>query len=262
MAKAFIFRARYKRMDPDGFLKIARTLGVSEKFMQSDEGLAVNDGARSLVYSQPGTKFGGLLFYTDQSQSLGAVCDKLVDDEAAKAWAYAFLKDFDLLPHRSRDERIVFKLGVSASPTKAVSFDGREKHKVTINTEFITRLTLNRIPITGPRAKIRMAFKQQETPIMILRGIWEDIEIFDEKEIVPEAEIVKAVSERLVLRRNDKANYRMVDIKLAYFAGEFHAEPDLLEPYYFVEVEFDDPKAREVGIKQGPRQMLRLPACR
>lgn len=262
MTKAYIFRTKPKRMDAEQFMGISRSLGISEKFMQSDEGLAMHDGTHSLVYSQPGTRFGGLLFYTNQSESLGAVCEKLVDEESAKAWVYSFLKDFDLLPHRSRDERIAFKLGVSASPTKSVTFDGKEKQKAKVNIEFISRITLNSIPVTGPRGKIRMAFKEQETPILILRGLWETIDIYDEKEIVPDAEIVKAVSERLLQRRNEKTNYRMVDIKLAYFAGEFRSEPDLLEPYYFVEVEFDDPKAREVGIKQGPRQMIRLPACR
>ena len=262
MEKAFIFRTRPKKMDPEEFVKISRTLDVSEKLMESEEGLAMHDGMRSLVYSQPGTKFGGLLFFTDQSQSLGAPSRKLVEVEEAKSWAEEFLKGFDLLPHRSRDERISFKMALSTSPTNGIIFDGREKQKIPVNMALISRMTLNGIPVTGPRAKIRMAFKEHVNPILIHRGLWQDIEVYEDIDIVPEEEIAKAVTERLALRRSRRKNFRMVDIKLAYFADEFCAEPDLLAPFYFVEVAFADPQAEELGIKEGPRQMIQLPAYR
>jgi hypothetical protein len=53
----------------------------------------------------------------------------------------------------------------------------------------------------------------------------------------------------------------VVDVRLAYFATEYHGGPDLLSPYYFVEVEYEDRTAQERQA-QGPRQMLWLPAYR
>jgi hypothetical protein len=80
------------------------------------------------------------------------------------------------------------------------------------------------------------------------------------------------VREKLVQRQSYKnktierygylAYCNIISTRLAYFANEYAGGSDLLAPYYFVEVEFEDPKAKQNEIAQGPRQIFWLPAYR
>lgn len=262
MSKIFLYKIKPKRMKLQEFLGITQTLGVEEEPVETDEALAVHNSTCALVYAQPGTKFGGLLFYTDQSQSMGGISEKLLDVKRAKRWADEFLKEFDLIPRKSEDERIDFHFETSSYVTEAITFDGKERRRDKAKTEIASKISLNGITVTGARAKVRMVFKDQEKPMVIHRGLWENIEVYEERELVREHDIIKTVKEKLDKRSNCKSINNTVDIKLAYLAAEFEGEPDLLAPYYFIDVEFEDKNAHEVGIEQGPRQVFWLPAYR
>jgi hypothetical protein len=145
---------------------------------------------------------------------------------------------------------------------EAVTFDGKERQRSMVKTEIGSKIFLNDFPVTGARAKVRMTFKGQEIPIMIHCGFWEDIEVFEERDFIREHDIVKVVKEKLAERRNVKSFNKIVELNLAYFAHEFEGEPDLLAPYYFIEIEFEDRNAMEAGISQGPRRVFWLPAYR
>ena len=97
---------------------------------------------------------------------------------------------------------------------------------------------------------------------MIHRGLWERINVYEERERIREHDVVKVVKERLDKRRCDKSFYDIRDIKLAYFAREFSGAPDILAPYYFIEIEFDDNNDEKTRRSQGPRQIIHLPAYR
>jgi hypothetical protein len=190
------------------------------------------------------------------------VAEKVVDPKSAKRWADGFLKQFQFVPQRNDDERINFKFETTGYVTEAVTFDGKERKKAKVKSEVASRMSLNGIAVTGGRAKVRMVFKEREQPIMIHCGLWENIEIYEKRELVSEHDVAKTVKEKLDRRSNCKSANRIVDVKLAYFASEFNGGPDVLAPYYFVEMEFEDKNAREFGIEQGPKQIFWLPAYR
>lgn len=262
MSNIYLYKTRAAHATADSFMKIARKLGIDGKSIETDEALAVNDKKRALLYGQPCSKYAGLLFFTDQSKSLGEVSEKSLSEKRAKRWADEFLKEFDLIPRKTDDRRIKLSFATSSYQADAVVFDGKERTKAKVKTEVASKISLGDIPVTGPRAKVRMGFKEDEKPVMIHCGLWEEIEVYEEKELVREHDIVKTVKEKLAKRSNCKAVTAIVDVKLAYFAGEFAGGPDLLAPYYFIDVEFEDKDGREQGIEQGPRQLIWLPAYR
>ena len=110
---------------------------------------------------------------------------------------------------------------------------------------------LNDISVVGSRAKVRIVFKDQEKPIFIYRGLWEGIEVYEEKELIRSHDIVKALKEKLADRRKFRAYYEIISMKLAYFADEYSGGPDLLTPFYFIEIEYEDVNAKKSGITQG-----------
>lgn len=262
MTKIFLYRLKHEKMKREKFTKIAQDLGMEIKPVETDEAIAAHDSTRALAYAQPGAKFAGLLFYTDQSKGVAEDIIKLTDEKRAKRWADSFLERFDLLPRKIRDERIKLHFETSNYQTKAVTFDGKERSKKKIKTEISSKTTLNDILVEGPRSKVRMIFKDQEKPIMMHLGMWENIEVFEERELIRKHDVFTIVKEKLAHRQKCGINYDIVDIRLAYYADEFRGGPDLLVPYYFVEVEYEDKKARELGITEGARQIFPVPAYR
>jgi len=262
MSKIFVYKVKPQRMKPDKFTKIARYLEIKNKPVETDEALLIRDSSRALAYGQPEAKCAGLLFYTDQSKGVAEAVVKLLDVKRAKRWADEFLQRFDLIPRKVEDKRVDFRFDTTNYQTEAVTFDGKERRKSKVKTEIGSKIVLNGTPVVGPRAKVRMIFKGQESPILIHRGLWEDIEVYEEREVVREHDIVKVVREKLTKRRNGRAYYNVIDIKLAYFAHEFNGGPDILAPFYFIEVEYEDINAEKKDVMQGLRQIFWLPAYR
>ena len=264
MSNVLLYRTTPKRMRAEEFSKIAGTLGVDQKPVETDEALAAHDSTKALVYAQPGAKLGGVLFYTDQSKSMGEVPEQVTDARRAKGWSDEFLNGFGLIPERTKDEQIDFHFETTGYANDAVTFDGKERRKRKSKTEIASRITLNGIAVTGPRANVRMAFQDREIPIMIHCGLWERIEVYEERELVREHDVARAVKDKLAERNKCccKDANRINDIKLAYLAAEYTGGPDVLAPYYFIEVEFEDRRAKELGVEQGPRQAFWLPAYR
>ena len=262
MSQIFLYKTRAQRMEKKNFSKMAEMLKLSKKLAETEEALLAHDGVRTLVYGQPCATMAGVLFYTDQERSLGEIPEKTLDVKRAKKWSDEFLKDFNLLPQKSDDERISLKFETVAYATEAVTFDGKKRERVKVNTEIASRITLNDIPVIGPRAKVRMAFKELEKPVMIHCGLWERMEIHEEKEKLREHDVVRTVKERLDKRRCDKIFYDIRDVRLAYFAREFSGGPDILAPYYFIEIEFADDNGEKSRKTQGPRQIFHIPAFR
>lgn len=264
MSSIMLFRTRAGRLDAGKLQKISKHLGMSGKAQETDDALLSVNEHESLVYAQPCARLAGVLFYTDQAQSLAAPVKRAVTEARALAWGDGFLRSFDLLPKPPGDKRITLEIAGEAKRSDGIVFDGKQRKPVAIKTDYRTRTTLNGIPVVGPRAKARMIFKESERPAFVHVGFWDGIEIHEERELVREHDIMRTVREAIATRGKcgDDPGYKLVDIRLAYFAAEFRGGPDLLCPSYFVEIEqvHDDAKAQR-GV-QGPRQMLRFPAYR
>ncbi len=262
MPQISLYKTRAQRMPKKAFSKIAEGLGMTEKIVETEEALAVTDKTHALVYAQPCAIMAGVLFYTDQEKSLGEVSEKNLDVKRAKQWSDEFLKEFDLLPKQSDSQRIDFKCTTTAYHAEAVTFDEKKRQRSIVSTEIRSQTTLDSIPVIGPRAKVRMVFKDKQRPIMIHRGLWKQIDTYEKREKLREHDVVKAVKEKLEKRRCDKICYDIRDVQLAYFAREYSGGPDVLAPYYFIEIEFDDDSPDKQRKVQGPRQIVHLPAWR
>jgi hypothetical protein len=262
MTKIAIFRTRPQKLDQERFTKLASHFGIEKKIVETEEALAVHDSARALAYAQPGSKFGGLLFFTDQTQSLGDLKEKPLDLKSAQRWSDEFLREHKLIPQKPEDPKIGFHFETSCTANEAVVFDGKERKKNWIATDISAAISLNGIPAGGPRAKVRMVFKGRKIPLVVHCAIWDKIEVFEERELVGQDEVMHAVKEKLAGRKEEKTRFGISNIRLSYFAREYEGGPDLLAPYYFMDVEFEDRRGKKMGIAQGPRQMFWVPACR
>ncbi len=263
MSSIMLFRTRAGRLDPGKLQKVSRHLGLSGKAQETEDALLSLGERQALVYAQPCSRMAGVLFYTDQTQSLAAPVKRAMPEAKARAWGDGFLRSFDFMPKAPRDKRIRLEVAGEAWRIDGIVFDGRQRKPVPIKTDYRTRTTLNGIPVVGPRGKARMVFKEGERPAFVHVGFWEAIEVHEERELVREHDVVRTVREAIASRdRCGDAGFKLVDIRLAYFAAEFRGGPDLLCPSYFVEIEqiHDDDKARRRV--QGPRQLLRIPAYR
>jgi len=261
-----IYRLKTQIMDMDRFMSMAEQFRIEGEPVQTDEALAVRDDERVLAFAQPGAKFAGLLFYNDSSQSAGQVPEKAPSERTARAWADEFTKKFDLLPRLSASkeeaERIGLAVNLSSVQPTAITFDGKERHKHSAGTEVKSSIELSGIPVVGPRAKFRFMFKSVEHPLTVHVSAWDDLSLFEEAELVREHDVVTAVKERLASRRDGQADYRLLDVKLAYFANEYTGGPDLLAPSYFVEIESTSRRSDIKESVQGIRQQIQLPAYR
>jgi len=262
MSGIFLYRMKTERMKSDKFTEIARHLETKGELVETEEALVIHDSERALAYAQPEGKFGGLLFYIDQSRGEAQAVDKLIDSKSAEQWAVDFLDRFSLAPRKVKDERIQLSFEIYTYEDKSITFDRKERRSVDIKTEIGSKIELNGIRVLGPRAKVRMVFKDQTTPISIHRGLWESIEVYEERELVREHDIYAEVKEKLTSRRDCWVLYNVVDCKIAYFAQEFCSGPDILVPFYFIEVEYEAANAEKKGVTQGPRQIFMLPAYR
>jgi hypothetical protein len=262
MATVTLYRMHHEPPSPAALQRIAKALGLDGEPKESPEGTAVAGDRGVLAHSAPCTRLGGTLFFTDPSASLAEPAKRPVDPAAAKKWADAFLESNGLLP-KPTDSGHDAKIEISAATTEAVVFDGKERTRVPAKTDVTSRITLDDIEVIGPRAKVRMVFKDDKRPIFIHRGLWDALEPYEDRELVRSHDAASTVDGILANRKDcGDVGHAVGEVKLAYFAREFAGAPDLLAPYYFVEVEFKNVDGRAAGEVSGPRQVVWFPAYR
>ena len=261
--KVYLFRRRTRSLEPEQLQALSEYLEIKGEPVKTDEALALRGENRALVYAQPCARLAGQLFYVDQSTAWGEVIDKPVDEKHALDWSHKLIEAAGLQPDPSRDEDQRLEFDLVSFPTEGVVFDGKERRRVKVATNVRSQIRLNEIPVVGPRGKVRMLFKGVRTPVMMLVGLWDRLEVYEERDLVSENEVARAVQDRLTDRKAcGERTYNLNDIRLVYFAGEYEGGPDLLAPEYHVEVEHRDPAYRGKDPIQGPRQVIRLPAYR
>lgn len=261
--KIFLFRRRNREFKADRFRKLCAHLELEGELVKTDEALAVRNEARAMVYAQPCANFAGQLFYIDQTIAWGEVIEKPLNEKQANEWSQRFLDEFELRPNMEKSENHNLEFELTSFPTEGLVFDGQERRKVTTATNIRSQIQLNGIPVVGPRGKVRMLFKDRRQPVMMQVGLWESLEVYEERDLVSENEVARAVQDKLADRnRCGERTYNLNDVRLVYFADEYHGGPDLLAPEYLVEVEYRDPRYSGREPIQGPRQVIRLPAYR
>jgi hypothetical protein len=138
-----------------------------------------------------------------------------------------------------------------------------ERRKVTTATNIRSQIQSNGIPAVGPRGKVRMLFKDRRQPVLMQVGLWESLEVYEERDLVSENDVARAVQDKLAERnRCGERTYNLNDVRLVYFAGEYNGGPDLLAPEYLVEVEYRDLRYAGREPTWDPRQAICLPIVR
>jgi len=264
MAKSIqLFKRKTRTLGTEAMDAIARQLRVDGNALNTDESLFYNDGKRTLAYAQPYTRFAGLLFFADQSVAWGEAGGKVLNANRAQAWSEELLEKFDLRPQPSENENIRLEFKLEAQETEAVVFDGKERRRIKAKTDVTSHVSLNGIPVVGPRAKARLVFKEAELPVMMHVALWESLAVHEERELAREHDVMHSISERLAKReRCEGKTYRLCDMRLVYMADEFRGSPDLLTPEYLVEIELRDQRHDGRDPPIPPRQVIRMPAFR
>ena len=260
-----IYRLRTQEIDASRFSGIVDHLDIKAETHATDLALAAHDEHRALAYAQPGGKMAGVLLYIDNALGAGEISRRVLGETTAKRIAEGFLEEFDLLPRVRAHEnkaRVALSLELETNQPMGIVFDGRERRAVKSGTRVTSRFSLDGVAVVGPRAKIRLEFKAQERPRSVHVSAWEDLELYETAELVREHDVMNVLRERLARRHDDRAYYDVRDVKLAYFAAEYEGGPDLLRPFYFIEVEFSPRRHEHHEGVQGIRQLIQVPAYR
>jgi hypothetical protein len=248
-----LYRRSTRRLDQRALNAVTKRLQLNVKLQHSDDGAAGHDGTRALAYGQPCSRLAGVLFYVDQRVAWAEPVKRAQTPARVRRWAETFLQDSKLMPGKAEEAELAFALDTREN--EAVIFDGKERNRERVSTDIRSRIELNGIEVVGPRGKVRMVFKTDPVPVFIHIGLWDELSVFEEREVA------STIRDRLADRAEGCARTaKLVDLRVVYWAGEFQGGPDLLTPWYFAEMELIDEHAREGA--QGPRQVLRVPAFR
>ncbi|MDX5399645.1 MAG: hypothetical protein LPK92_07975 [Actinomycetes bacterium] len=264
MEEIEVYRIRTERMDKDRFAAIGEALGLRGDVVATEEALGMHDGERALAWAQPGGRFAGLLFLTDQSQALGAPTKEVPDTGRAEEWAHAFLDEHRLEP-RDRDDhiRVSFEIRAHVTVARIEEGEGRRRRVRTVpaRTDVVSHIEVNGHHVTGPRARVRLTFLAPGQPAWMHRGLWDTLEVFETRRFVGEEEAKEDLAARLASRGDREMRWHLRNLRLAYFAGEYEGGPDLLVPHWFAEIEMPGPRGSDPKA-QGPRQLVQLDAVR
>lgn len=259
MSRVNIFRYRPQQMSLDLFRSIARDLQVDGALAHGHEGMVCHNREEILAWSQPNARFGGVLFYADRSRSLAVPGKRLPSTEFATKYVDSFLERSRLTPIRGEHD-LSLKLEARIGEAMREGGDQEGVSRLPMRVDVSSRIRLDDVPVVGPRAKVRAAFGDGETPQFLHVGLWETVEVHRTAELIPRDHLLKLIDKR-ARRREKKLDLRIRELTLAYWAREYRGGADLLEPYYFVEIEHlgrDRATAQEEG---GPRHVLHFPAC-
>jgi len=244
--------------------RIAESLRLSDRATESDDAIAFHDEARLLVRAGSCAKLAGVLTFVNHRSALGAIHDNPIDPQRAGQWLGDFIERHSLNPAKTSTDGVRVELRPWSRYTEAVVFDGKERKRVRARTDAGVRFALNGIALSGPRTRIRAIFGSDERPLMLHVAVWDRLEHYADAELVREHDVLVALEKSLRGRKDCDVVVRANGLRLAYAASEeFHGRPDLLAPYYFVEVEspIRGSKSRSDG-GQSPRQLLKIPAWR
>lgn len=256
MSNVNIFRYRPQYMKADLFRTIAQDLRLDGEFSQGDEGMIFHNKRQILTWSQPNAKFGGVLFYVDRDRSLVEPAKKLPGVDSIKEYMNGLLERWCLMPTRGRHD-VSVKLEARVTEAMMDAGEKDEVARVPMRVDVSSRIQLDGLPVMGPRAKVRAAFGDGETPQFLHVGLWETVDVYRTGELISEDRLSKIIDDR-VKRRKRKIKLRVRDITLAYWAREYRGGADVLEPYYFVEIEHLEPDQRKDEEGSGPRQVLQF----
>ena len=261
MSTIVIPRVRPMRLDPDHLRRVGDRLRVDGELIESEEAIAIIDGHRTVVHGQPSNRMGGLTTAIDTSRGIAPPVDgerELLDPDKAAGIIAELLDDAGLGTRRTRSD-LALETRIDSRITEGVHFDGKERRPVKVKTDVRARVTLDGLPVSGPRAGASATFTDDERPLRLLAASWDAVVAYEEVTLIERDEAIATLLEAHATRpeRNgaSRAEAAVLSATLAYWAGEYCGGADVLTPSWFVEVA--QPNGKD---EVAPRQLVRLPA--
>ena len=256
-------RVRPATFDSDRLRGLAERLRFSGELLEHEEAVAIASEKHTVVHGQPGNRMGGLTTALDHTRGIAPDAGdgpegtprKVVDPDRAVTIVAELLDAFALGTVRT-ESRLGLDWKITGAVTEAVRFDGRERYSFPVKTDVRARVTIDGIPVSGPRAGASAVFTDGDEPLRLLVATWDSVDQYDERRLVNVDEAVGTLLAGRDKRGPRSGPVEVVSATLGYWAGEYAGGADVLEPSWFVEVAHTE--VRKSGA--GPRQLVRLPA--
>ena len=256
-------RVRPATFDSDRLQGLAERLRFSGELLEHEEAVAIASEKHTVVHGQPGTRMGGLTTALDHTRGIAPDAGdgpegtprKVIDAERAVSVAAELLDSLALGTVRTKSD-LDLDWKIAGAVTEAVRFDGKDRVRFPVKTDVRARVTLDGIPVSGPRAGASAVFTDGDAPLRLLVATWDSVDRYDERRLVSADEAVGTLLAGRDKRGPRPSLVEVVSATLGYWAGEYAGGTDVLEPSWFVELAHaGDPKSGP-----GPRQLVRLPA--
>ena len=266
MTTISVARVRPAALDDDRLHRLhslAESFRIDGDVVRTEEAFALVGKEATLVHGGPGNRLAGVTTLVDTVRGIAAADPEKDHPEplpAEKALGVTaeLTERFGLGPSVARFDGVRLESSIDASVTHAVRFDGKERSRFAVKTDVRGRVTLDGIPVTGPRAGVSATFLDDDRPVRLLATTWDTVELDHEAELVEEGEALERVLESARHRKGRTEELSVVSSVLAYWAAPYEGGADLLEPSWFVELAHP---ADEYG-NDGPKQLVRVPATR
>ena len=256
-------RVRPATFDSDRLRGFAERLRFSGELLEHEEAVAIASEKHTVVHGQPGNRMGGLTTALDHTRGIAPDAGdgpegtprKVVDPDRAVTVVAELLDTFALGTVRT-ESRLGLDWKLTGAVTEAVRFDGKERYKFPVKTDVRARVTIDGLPVSGPRAGASAVFTDGDAPLRLLVATWDSVDQYDERRLVGADEAVGTLLAGRDKRGPRSGPVEVVSATLGYWAGEYAGGADVLEPSWFVELAHTE--IRKSG--PGPRQLVRLPA--
>ncbi|ROS27935.1 hypothetical protein [Cellulomonas sp. PhB150] len=258
MTTMTVARVRPTTLDDERIHALAETISLRGEVLRTDEAVALVGPDGAVVHGQPGNRMGGLTNLVDNRRGIADLPPetdqrRLIPAEKAAAIVAELTETLRLGPTTAGGLKLDVR--VDARVTQGVTFDGKERRSFDAKTDVRTRVHLDGVPLSGPRAGVAATFLDDASPVLLAVTTWDAVEAFDEVEVLEKDEVVENLLAAAKGRRR-ATPVEVVSASLAYWAGPYEGGADLLEPVWFVEVAHAPAKGEEAG----PRQLVKVAA--
>lgn len=263
MTTISVARVRPAALGDERLRALAEAFRIDGDVVRTEEAFALVGKEATLVHGGPGNRLAGVTALVDTVRGVAAADPEKGHPEplpADKAVGVTgeLTERYGLGPNVARFDGVRLETSIDATVVEAVRFDGKERTRFAVKTDVRSRVTLDGIPVTGPRAGVNATFLDDDRPLRLMATTWDAVELYREAELVEEGEALERVLESARHRTSRTEELAVVSSVLAYWAAPYEGGADLLEPSWFVEVAHP---ADEYG-NDGPKQLVRVPAAR
>ena len=257
-------RMRPTTFDSDRLRGLAERLQLSGELLEHEEAVAIASEKHTVVHGQPGTRMGGLTTALDHTRGIAPDAGdgpegtprKVVDPDRAVALVAELLDAFALGTVRT-ESQLDLDWKLVGAVTEGVRFDGKERVRFPVKADVRARVTLDGIPVSGPRSGASAVFTDGDAPLRLLVTTWDSVDRYDERRLISSDEAVGTLLAGRDKRGPRPGPVEVVSATLGYWAGEYGGGADVLVPSWFVELVH----TAEQRSGSAPRQLVRLPAA-